>query len=716
MISLALVSQAPMIRSVAPDRTSVAVYNVVDYTVKLDAEFENPFDPSDIALDATAVTSDGTMTVPGFYTQEFERSTTEGKETLKPAGEASWHVRISPRSKEPLAITFRLKTKTGSASFGPITITPTAPATPGAIQVSKKDSRFFAFQDGSSYWPLGPNLCWGNDGGTTSYDTWIPKLADQGANYGRLWLAPGWSTFGLDQKGKFGQIDLGNAWRLDYVMDLARKNGLYLMLCIESYNILRTKDGYPYWPEAVENHDNGGPLFAPREFWTNAKMAQAFKDKLRYLVARYGAYDQTMAWEFWNEVDLTDEFDIDRVREWHAGMAEYLHSIDPYHRLITTSFASSTGYKPIDLMPGLDYFQTHHYGGDPAMEVVMQQSRKGGQGRPHYVGEIGADAGGPRTEDDPTGVQVHDPIWASIASGSSGAAASWWWDNLIAPKNLYPLYGAASRFLAGVEWDKQGFRQTKPSFAFATKTAPQMKDLEFSGPVSWSRSPANSPRTVRIDKNGKASGDLPLPGILHGRQNHSELYNPIYFVTSFEKAVKFELEVGEVSGYGGSGFQIYLDGSRLLSRTFADPDGNEKTESLKQYEGKFQVTVPPGDHTLAIASTGPDWFLATYRFLDLIPRTSPPLEGWSVVGESVAMAWVRREGRTWKRAIEGQSASPPAVIGLTGLATGRWKVELWDTWKGEPTQTTYATVKLDGKVRVNLPSISKDIAVKLTRQ
>jgi len=48
---------------------------------------------------------------------------------------------------------------------------------------------------------------------------------------------------------------------LDYVLDLARKYGLYVTLCIDSYNELRraSEGGYGYWDDTPHNAVNGGP-------------------------------------------------------------------------------------------------------------------------------------------------------------------------------------------------------------------------------------------------------------------------------------------------------------------------------------------------------------------------------------------------------------------------------------------------------------------------
>ena len=225
------------------------------------------------------------------------------------------------------------------------------------------------------------------------------------------------------------------------------------MLCLDSYNVLRTGDANPWWDKTPHNSDNGGPLRIWRDFWSSETMSRLYQNRLRYLVARWGADSHVFAWEFWNEVDLVSEFEPTTVRDWHQRMAKVLDGLDAYRHLKTTSLSSTVGLRTIDLIPELDFMQTHAYNyPDLASVVAAQQSRKSGWGKAHFMGEIGADGAGPRAEDDPEGLQVHDPIWASIATGASGGAMAWWWDSLIAPKDLYGLYDGPSRFLAGVDW------------------------------------------------------------------------------------------------------------------------------------------------------------------------------------------------------------------------------------------------------------------------
>ncbi|MGB9602139.1 MAG: hypothetical protein ACPMAG_05070, partial [Limisphaerales bacterium] len=53
---------------------------------------------------------------------------------------------------------------------------------------------------------------------------------------------------------------------------------------------------------------------------------------------------------------------------------------------------------------------------------------------------------------------------------------------------------------------------------------------------------------------------------------------------------------------------------------------------------------------------------------------------------------------------------------MTGLKQGGYQVEIWDTWGKNPPQKIEAKVGRDGELRIDLPQIQHDIAVKLIRQ
>jgi hypothetical protein len=397
---------------------------------------------------------------------------------LTAAGTPSWRVRFTPVEVGQHILTVALRDRSGSVESSPQPFTAVSSGGPGFIRISPLDGRYFASENGRPYFPIGADVCWAGGRGTFDYDEWLARYGDAGCNYARLWLSPHWSTFALERPGRaedgkgLGQLDLANAWRIDYVLETAAKRGIYLMICIDSYNILRQKDGYPQWDNTPHNAAQGGPLKQPTDFWASAEMDQLYQAKLRYLVARYGYSPHVMSWEFWNEVDITTGYKTAPAKDWHARMAAALRGLDPWQHLITTSFANTRGDKEIDTLPGIDYVQTHHYNSpDLAVTLAKSQAQKAAYGKPHIVGEIGADSGGPRSKDDPEGLQIHDPIWVSLATGGAGTAQPWWWDNNIHPRKLYHLFGAAAKFAADIEWPAEGFRSTTPRVEW--QTAPE---------------------------------------------------------------------------------------------------------------------------------------------------------------------------------------------------------------------------------------------------
>ncbi|HON07367.1 MAG TPA: hypothetical protein PLW02_04605, partial [Verrucomicrobiota bacterium] len=681
--------------------------------------------PEEISVDAEiTLPNNQTLTIPGFYSQKFTRRLDNGKEVLSPESNGEWLVRFSPSTVGSHKIVVKAKDRTGIAKSNPINFAAVKSDSRGFIRISKRDHRYFEFDDGTVFYPIGANVCWAGGKGTFDYDEWLKNFGENGCNYGRLWLAPHWTTFALDRPGKYedgygiGMFNLPNAFRIEYVLNAAEKYGINLKLCIESFNVLRRKDGYPEWERTPHNIANGGILKEPSEFWTNPQMEKIFKNKLRYLVARFGAYANLMSWEFWNEVDIISDYTPKLVKDWHQKMGSYLHSIDPYKHLVTTSFANTRGEPTIDLLEELDYIQSHHYGSPDIVLTIDKTHRiKSAYKKPHYFGEIGADAGGPRAKDDPTGIQVHDPMWVSIAIGCSGAAQSWWWDNLIYPKNLYYLYKPAVEFIKDIDFPSENFKTAKAEIHWKKRTLPAERyDLVIEGgPVSWGETEFNKPRVVKIDRTGVKEG-LPVSGILHGTVNHPTEHNPVTFELSLPWETTLIIEVGGVSGYGGAGLEVLLNGKKVLEKDFPDTDNSNDT--ITKYSGEYRVDIPAGKNKIIVNNPGKDWLMISYRFKNAVEKDRPPLFVWGVSGEKTAIFWIRNEFGSWENLCARKQQEPkvePTVLIINGLKPGDLKVELWDTYGKNPVKSSNINIEKNGEARIELPEIQHDLAVKLKR-
>jgi hypothetical protein len=454
------------IRSVRPDRTELAVYDRLTLDVALAATFDNPFDQEDIAVDAHVSAPDGRWTVPAFFYAPYSRddNATRTRRTV-PAGPPRWQVRLSFPKPGKYGITVTARDRSGSETARPVQVVVTPADASGVVRRAASDHRYFITDSGRTYFPVGANVCWGEGWGgggrnIFAYDEWFPKYAANRCNFARLWLSLEWNDLAtITAKSGYDEIDLQRAWHLDHVFDLAEKHNIRLMLCFDAHGMLRNKKRlHGFWEDSPLHPDHGAPINKPVEFFTNKKMLAAYRNRLRYLVARYGYSTSLFAWEFFNEVDLIDDYDSKLVSDWHREMAGYLRGIDPWKHLITTSYANPKGDPAVDSLPELDFVQSHHYEARDIAAAIARDiaDKPAAKNRPHLQGEFGINHSGAKTgEIDPTGIHIHNALYSCVGQLHAGTPMSWWWDSYINPRNLYPLYGAFNRWIDGFDFVAQ---------------------------------------------------------------------------------------------------------------------------------------------------------------------------------------------------------------------------------------------------------------------
>ncbi|MBI2299160.1 MAG: DUF5060 domain-containing protein [Armatimonadetes bacterium] len=712
------------VRSVTATRDEVPRYARQELTIDLAGTWDNPFDPDDIDLSATFHSPSGAaLTLPGFLSRPYARERQGQAERLKPAGPPVWLVRFAPAEVGEYSYTVTARDRSGAVTSPAGRFRSVAGASGGYVRISRDDPRYFALDDGRGWFAIGANVCWPRAGGTYDYDDWFAGYAAAGGNYARLWIGP-FDVLTLEKTAQpnrddtgLGRYDLADAWRLDYVTELAERLGIRLMFCIDSFNSLRSHPDYNTWHLNPYNAANGGPLAKPEEFFTNETARKTFRHRLRYLAARWGYSTSLLSWEFWNEVDIIDKYVSPEVAAWHQEMSRYLRATDPWKHLQTTSYARSEGDPAVDGLPEMDYVQTHRYGArDIAAGLADWSQRKARFGKPHYVGEFGLSGGGSEAKVDPAGVSLHNGLWATVMSGDAGTGMLWWWDNYIHPLNLYHHFAALHAYLDGVDFPREHFR---PLAAAAVEweqkpAAPSRVDLELSNGVSsWSASPANQPNTFVCGRDGKVQGLERLSYVMHGVRNHKDKHNPATFELDCGAETEFTVVVRAVSGHGGAALKVTLDGATVLEKDFADPDDTQDTTTLAKYDGSYTVAVPAGKHTVVVENTGRDWFMADYVVRRYVEDWQPRLRALALAGDRLVLAWVQHRDHTWSKLAEGPK--PEAVAGtrlrLPGLA-GRWRAERWDTNRGVKLAEETVTAA-GGAVTVKLPDITEDGAVKL---
>jgi len=432
------------IASISQSANDVPVYTRFEVSLQVEATYTNPFDPEQLDIVATFRSESGAShPVPAFLYQDYERSYA-GREVLRPIGRPLWKVRFTPTEVGEYSFEVVARnpkySDNRSGSFRAVPSNET-----GFVKVHEGDRRYFQLDDGRPIFFVGINLGWyTGSNGTYDYERWFSKMRENGINLARLWMAS-WS-FGIEWN-QLGFYDLERAWRLDWVLDEAEKNDIYIMLCLINHGQFSATVN-PQWNDNPYNSRLGGPLNSPSEFFVNQRATQLFLQRTQYIVARWGYSTHLMAWELWNEVDLTDGYQRASVRNWHKSVGEWLRRTDPYGHLISTSFSNPNADDEMWGLEQIDFSQVHIYSSRDLAHDLSTYVRDlvNRHNKPAIVGEFSADWRGPPTEIDPAGLNVHNGIWSTALSGSGVTAMSWWWDNYIEPLDLFNEFRPLSQF------------------------------------------------------------------------------------------------------------------------------------------------------------------------------------------------------------------------------------------------------------------------------
>ena len=442
----------------------------------------NPFDPTELDLRVHFTSPKGeAIIVPAFW---------QGRE---------WHVRFTPRSVGRWHAVAEAQTPNAQVRSGAITfnVLPAASTASGFTKIHPGNPRYLAQEDGrgnlKTFLPIGLNLAWWQADPLKDYERWFDAMQANGANTARIWMSSWafgleWADSGLGNYGK----RLNRAELLDNVLEMAEQRGIYLIVVLINHGAFSLTTNSE-WASNPYNAALGGPCATPRDFATNPQAKMFFKQRLRYIAARWAYSPNILAWEWWNEVDFTP-MDTSVLLPWLREMTLALHEHDPNKHLITLSYAND-GDPTVWAMPEIDVLQRHEYNiGEPkwfkpiknlnALQRIPAQVQK-----PLMFGEFGFSPNG--EADTPAGregIHLHNGLWASVFNGFASTALYWWWDSLVAPANLWPHYKGFAQFMRGQDIARMAPLPVQSSSLFAVALGLKKKD----GALVWLRNTAYS--------------------------------------------------------------------------------------------------------------------------------------------------------------------------------------------------------------------------------
>lgn len=414
--------------------------------------------------------------MPGFLFQDYQ----EKQNRVVTKGNREWRIRFAPNEtgiwKASVEVHFNGSTK--KYALGNIQVNPSANR--GFLKIAANNRRVFETSNGQALMPIGLNVFAFDNlkvipgekiaaGRVSLINGYVNKMAAAGANFGRVLNHTMYSSLDNVKNPVSGYNGSGYmhpqmGWEFDQIYKNAQEKGVYLLMCMDNahstINLTYAKDNQKLYdkflPYAHYLKENGGCIETSKEFFINEEAKKLFKQKLRYCIARYGAYQSFAVTELLNELRHIEP-DPKQAASWNTEMAAYIKVLDPYKRPVSNSYyQAATKWKPyVTSNAGLDIYDVHSYAfkniaeGFKATITFLDSVSK--VQKPVLYTEFGTNEklrgkGGDRKLD-PTGIYIHNGIWALGHTGAAGGLPWFTWSH-IDPLNLYSVFTPYSRFVS----------------------------------------------------------------------------------------------------------------------------------------------------------------------------------------------------------------------------------------------------------------------------
>lgn len=404
-------------------------YDRVDIDIELIAKFQNPHMQEEAALDMLITTPSGQkLLLPCYY-----ESGESGKTSL-------WKARFAPQEAGQYQYNFRLS-KAGKAksTSKPQTFTSQASGKKGFLHTHT--DWVLKFDNGVPFRGVAENICWESRDNDDSkffkqlhemadvynYDYMLTDFARNGGNFYRTWICS-WNL-PIDYKGPFNnsRYTVSDAYynpsalvHMDGLIELSESLDLYIMLTLG-------QGGF-------SNRDRG-VVNSSQEFFASRKARDWYKNRLRYIVARWGYSPSIAMWEFFNEVDNVqfrdgnNPIDGKLITDWHKEMSSYIKQIDPYNHIVTTSI-SHRDVEGLNSVPDIDINQKHIYNNTSVLPAEINKYVNEFK-KPYIIGEFGREWDWSKNFDDfsdEMDIDFKRGLWYGIFSPTPVTPMSWWWE------------------------------------------------------------------------------------------------------------------------------------------------------------------------------------------------------------------------------------------------------------------------------------------------
>lgn len=306
----------------------------------------NPFDEQQIKVQATFTNSLSTVTIDGFYYEEFLRDgDVMGSEVdynwFTQPTVYNWRIRFAP----PFLGTWHTKIEiflgnnlTPISSIEGIEFGCVPSNNPGYLRVGA-DNRHLKFSStGESFFAIGQNIAWadgpwfrgrtfnvtpyGRTGGILDVSDWITSLADNGGNFVRFIVTPEFGEVEWGTLGNYASVNssennitsntgLAQAWELDQMFNLCEEKNVYMMFNVAYQGewISKVEEPWHRWEGNPYNVGINGVSNPPdlfRDPLVHAEVMRNMKNKFRYYLSRWGYSTSLGVFELFSEMENWD--------------------------------------------------------------------------------------------------------------------------------------------------------------------------------------------------------------------------------------------------------------------------------------------------------------------------------------------------------------------------------------------------------------------------
>jgi len=330
------------------------------------------------------------------------------------------------------------------------------------VAVSPHHPRLLAWSDGEPLIPIGLNCAWATgDDRLGTYLGYLDRLEAEGGNHVRVWMA---SWFGQMEGNRPYDYRLDEVDLIDRVLAAAEERGILVTLVLDNHHDLVTGRSAPYGETVAERVVT----------FFSTPLGEQYRQRIAYFAARFGPRPNLLAWELFNEMDMTGVDEVSAAH-WVANASHFLAERDPLSHLITVSNAEEPWPKVWE-PDAIDLIQVHQYvpylpdAGDQHKDAIdlllAHQPGLLDQSKPFLFSELGhqgTNEDNPGNQVDSEGLLFRQQLWGGLLCGGYGSGMNWWWDVYVDRHDLWHHIAPLAETVKLVDWRDSELRVLRPA-------------------------------------------------------------------------------------------------------------------------------------------------------------------------------------------------------------------------------------------------------------